>query len=192
MRKPVLIIINGLPGAGKTTLAKRLAADLQLPVFSRDGLYETLYDALEYTNNNAPPLLGSTAFKLLYSITGTILAAGQALVVEGFFGRPELRGAEFLELQRAHDFEPFQIVCRTDGTLLLQRFMDRVESVDRHSSHSDLEWLEENKERLLQGQLIPMDLGGQLVEIDNTTPQSFDYADLLQQVRTALVHTEAH
>ena len=45
--KPLLIIVNGLPGTGKTTLARRLAADLGLPTFSRDGLYETLYDALE-------------------------------------------------------------------------------------------------------------------------------------------------
>ena len=40
MGKPLLIIVNGLPGTGKTTLARRLAADLHLPVFSRDGMYE--------------------------------------------------------------------------------------------------------------------------------------------------------
>jgi len=47
MRKPLLIIVNGLPGTGKTTLAKRLAVDIQLPVFHRDGFSETLHDALE-------------------------------------------------------------------------------------------------------------------------------------------------
>ena len=99
MGKPVLIIVNGLPGTGKTTFAKRLAADVRLPVFSRDGIYETLYDALECHSNGSPPLLGSATFTFLYSIASSILAAGQSLLVEGFFGRPELRTVEFLRLQ---------------------------------------------------------------------------------------------
>ena len=186
MKKPVLIIVNGLPASGKTTLARRLAADIQLPVFSRDGMYETLYDALECDSNGCPPVLGSVAFTLLYYIAGSLLAAGQSLLVEGFFGRSELRSAEFLQLQQTHDFEPFQIVCRADGTILMERFLARVATGERHGGHRDLEWLERNKEQFFQGHLTPLDLDGQLVEIDTTTPHSFDYADLLQQVRATL------
>ncbi len=186
MKKPVLIIVNGLPASGKTTLARRLAADVQLPVFSRDGMYETLYDALQGDSNECPPLLGAATFTLLYYVAGSLLAAGQSLLVEGFFGRSELRSAEFLQLQQAHDFEPFQIVCRADGTILLERFLARVETAERHAGHRDLEWLERNKEQFFQGHLTPLALGGRLVEIDTTTPHSFDYADLLQQVKATL------
>lgn len=186
MSKPILIIVNGLPGTGKTTLARRLAADMQLPVFSRDGLYETLYDALECRSNGLPPLLGSAAFTLLYSVIGSVLAAGQSVIVEQFFGRPELRTAELLNLQHTTDFEPFQILCRAEGSVLLERFLGRVETEERHSGHQDREWLEQNKGRLLQECLPPLALGGQFVEIDTTTPDSFNYADLLHQVRAAL------
>lgn len=188
MRKPVLIIVNGLPGTGKTVLAKRLAADVRLPVFSRDGLYETLYDALKCQSNGCPPLLGSAMFTLLYSVTGSVLAAGQSVIVEGFFGRPEFRTAEFLHLQRTSDFEPFQILCKADGRVLLERFLARIETGERHIGHRDMGWIEQNKEQLLQGHLPPLALGGQLVEIDTTTPQSFDYADLLQHIHAALLH----
>ena len=184
--KPVLIIVNGLPGTGKTTLARRLAADVQLPIFSRDGLYETLYDALECRSNGAPSLLGSAAFALLYVVTGSVLAAGQSVIIEQFFGRPELRTAELLHLQRTYDFEPFQILCRTDGRVLLKRALARAGTEERHASHQDMEWIEQHEEWLLQGQLPPLALGGQLVVIDTTTPHGFDYTDLLAQVRAAL------
>ncbi len=189
MGKPLLIIVNGLPGTGKTTLARRLAADVRLPRFSKDAMYETLYDALECHNNGLPPLLGSATFTLLYSVVGSVLAAGQAVIVEGFFGRPELRTAEFLHLQHMYDFEPLQILCRADGAVLLDRFLARVGTEERHVSHRDLEWIEQNKERLLQGHLSPLALDGQLVEIDTTAPNNFDYADLLQQVQVALSST---
>ncbi len=189
MGKPVLIIVNGLPGTGKTTLSRRLAADVWLPVFSRDGMYETLYDALECQSNGCPPMMGPATFTLLYYVAGSLLAAGQSLIVEGFFGRPELRTAEFLRLQQAHDFEPLQILCRADGAVLLERFLARVQSVERHTGHQDLQWLAQNKERLLQGHLTPLALDGPVIEIDTTTSHSFAYADVLQRVHAALLNT---
>jgi predicted kinase len=186
VKKATLIIVNGLPASGKTTLARRLAADVSLPVFSRDGMYETLYDAFDCQSNGELPLLGQTSFTMLYYVVGSLLAADKSLIVEGFFGRPELRSAEFLKLQADYGFEPLQIVCRVDGKVLLQRIVARAGSPERHSGHHDLEHLAANRERLLRGDLAPLALGGQLIEIDTTTPASFDYAALLQQVRAAL------
>lgn len=182
MKKPILIIINGLPGSGKTTLAKRLSQNVGVPVFSRDGIYESLFDALDCDTAK----LGSASFSLLYSIAGSILAAGQPLIIEGFFGRPDLRSAEFLRLQQQHDFEPLQILCKADGAVLLERFLARAGSADRHAGHSDMAWLEQNRERLLRGQLEPLALDGQVIEIDTSTPDGFDYEAVLRQVRSVL------
>ncbi len=183
MGKPVLIIVNGLPGTGKTMLARQLGADLHLPVFARDSIYETLYDALKRSDYEPSPLLGTASFSLLYFIVGTLLGAGKSLIVEHFFGQPELRTAEFLHLQQAIDFEPFQILCKADGKVLLERFLARVGTAERHSAHPDLEWLAQNKEWLLQGRCTPLALEGQLIEIDTTTPESFEYGNLLQQIQ---------
>jgi predicted kinase len=189
MAKPLVIIVNGLPGTGKTTLARRLAADVRLPVFHRDGIYETLYDALECQSNGRPSLIGPATFRLLHYVTGSLLAADQSVIIEGFFGLAEIGRSEFLQLQQAHDFEPFQIQCKAEGAILLERFLARAGSEERHICHRDLEFVERNQERMLQGQHTHLALGGQVVEIDTTTPQSFDYADLLQKVHAALLNT---
>ena len=189
--KPLLIIVNGLPGTGKTTLARRLAADLGLPAFSRDGLYETLYDALESSAAVLPSGLGAAAYALLYDVAGSVLASGHSVIVEGFFGRPDVRRAEFLRLRERHDFEPLEILCKADGQALMQRFLARMASGARHRGHLDREWLEHNEARLLGGRLAPLAIGRQIIEIDTTTPRSFVYADIMRQVQAALRITPA-
>lgn len=186
MTKPLLIIVNGLPASGKTALASRLGKDLQLPVLARDKIFETLYDALEGQDKAVPDLLGAASFKCLYSFVETLLAANQNLVAEGFFGRPELRSAEFEQIQQCYPFQPFQILCHADGKVLLNRFLARLNALERHQSHQDLEWLAQNKERILQGALAPLTIGGQVIEIDTTSHDSFDYNKLIQQIRTFL------
>ncbi|HEY7341102.1 MAG TPA: AAA family ATPase [Ktedonobacterales bacterium] len=185
--KPLLIIVNGLPGTGKTTLAGRLAADLGLPAFSRDGLYETLYDELECGAGGPPPSsLGAAAYALLYEVAGAVLAAGRSVMIEGFFGRREVRRVELLRLRERHDFEPLEILCKANGQVLMQRFLARMASGERHRGHLDREWLEHNEARLLGGQLAPLAIGPQVIEIDTTTPHSFAYTDVLQHVQEAL------
>ena len=46
MTKSLLIIINGAPCTGKTTLGRKLAKQLCLPFLSKDGIKEVLFDTL--------------------------------------------------------------------------------------------------------------------------------------------------
>jgi 2-phosphoglycerate kinase len=43
--RPLLVLVSGSPGSGKTTLARRLAADLVMPLLGKDTIKEALGDA---------------------------------------------------------------------------------------------------------------------------------------------------
>lgn len=187
MSKSLLLIVNGPPGVGKTTLAARLALDLKLPVINRDAIAETLFDGLDCQVHGRPALIGPASFKLLHYFARAILAAEESLIIEGFFGSP-LSATEFLALQQVYDFEPLQIQCRAQGSVLLERFLSRAGTSDRHPYHRDVAFAENNRELFERGRCADLALGGEVIDIDTTDFRSFDYPSLLERVRQALPH----
>ncbi|MFS0725686.1 AAA family ATPase [Paenibacillus sp. 1P07SE] len=190
MKLPALIIANGLPGSGKTTLTRRLARDLQVPRFARDEIHETLYEAMDGRTSELPPALGQGAFAIIYYAAGQLLAVGQSCIVENYFGRPALRSGELLQLQQQHPYEPIQLLCKADGPVLVERFLKRMVEEDRHSGLQDQAWIDEHRTRLLQGELEPLAVGGTLIEVDTTTPERMDYPSLLSRLRALIEAAE--
>lgn len=78
-----VVLVNGLPGSGKTTLARQIAAGLYAQMLSKDSIKEALAGLL-----NEPlqmPALGAIAMDTLWELgvamTGTV-------VLESFWFRP--------------------------------------------------------------------------------------------------------
>jgi len=44
--RKVVVLVNGVPGSGKATLARKLAAELRIPLFSKDVIKESVADVL--------------------------------------------------------------------------------------------------------------------------------------------------
>lgn len=104
--------------------------------------------------------------------------------------RPERSTPEFLALKAQHDFVPLQIVCGGDGEVIMQRFLARAGTPNRHPCHRDHRLTTNRSEAILRGYHPPMDIGGEVMTLDMTDPVALDYGALLQQVRARLVLAE--
>lgn len=66
----MLVVTTGLPGAGKTTLARQVASALRLPLLSKDVIKERLFDVLGGHDRAWSIKLGAAASEILWSVAG--------------------------------------------------------------------------------------------------------------------------
>lgn len=179
---PLLVIITGLPGTGKTTLGRRLAGDLGLPFIYKDGIKEILFDQLGWSDRAWSRTLGGATYALLYHFIEIELAARRSFMVESNFSR-EQATPPFQALRERHGFRPFQVLCRTAGPTLLARYRARNESGARHPGHVDHTVYKELPELIAAGGVEPLALDGPVWTVDTTDPAQIDYAGLLAAIR---------
>ena len=84
---PLLVIVNGAPASGKTTLARRLANALRLPLLERDGLKEVLADHLEVADLAQSEALTRAAVGVFYTLAAELLRAKVGMVLDQAYRR---------------------------------------------------------------------------------------------------------
>ena len=184
MPTPLLVIISGAPASGKTTLGKRLAADCRLPFVGKDDFKEVLFDTLGTGDRDWSRRLGIATYHLLYHCVAMQLKVGRSLIVESNF-RGEFAAARFLDLKTTYGFEPFQILCRTERDVLLERFKRRARSGERHPGHLDALLIEEFAAGQQDTEYDFLPLGGTTITVDTTDFANVNYPALVAAVSAA-------
>jgi predicted kinase len=179
---PLVVVVAGAPGSGKTTLARHLATALTLPLFTKDDIKETLFDTLGWGDRAWSRKLGTAAVALLLGCIEAELAAGRSFIVESNF-HPARANADFQALRTRYPFQPCLIYCHAEEAVLLARFAARAHSADRHPGHVDQQNYDEVAAAMRNGTYGPPDIGGTVISVDTTDFARIDYPALLAAIR---------
>ncbi len=196
-----ILIFQGGPATGKTTLGKKIAADLKLPYFSKDGIKEPIFDfvgcpttpaILDKSSNGdfseietGDPLSGmnmeDASVAILFRLIEAHIRVGKSCVIDCTFG--EVHTSAFRELQSERFFCPIQVYCHADAVELVRRYRLRAESGERHPGHFDHLLYESFSQNPSGWDLPPLEIGGAVFSIDTTNSTAHDYDQLLQSIR---------
>lgn len=165
-----LVMVNGLPGSGKSTLGPPLAEALGAAFLSKDRIKEALWAAA-----GDVPGIGAvameTAYALAAALTGTV-------VLESWWFRP--RDLEFARrgLTRTGAAAAVEVWCSVPAALALERFVARR----RSGRYQDAERLARDWEHWAAA-AEPLGLGP-VIRAGTSRPVPID--PLAAQVRAAL------
>lgn len=134
-----LIIVCGLPGSGKTTLARHLSKKLNIVCLHKDSLKENLYDTLGLSTLEDSKRLGNQSIKLLLSITEEQISNGIDLIIEAPFRFEEDYGL-FSKWTQTYHISIYSVICSIPKEERKERFLNRP----RHQSHHDAERIQDD------------------------------------------------
>jgi predicted kinase len=179
---PKLVIINGKPAVGKSTLARVLRERLSVPVLGKDDLKECLFETIGVDDREWSLLVGRASIEMLYAFAGEFLADGKNVVIECPFwterAKPRLQA-----LCTKYNTECLEIYCEADEVTRRYRNKQRLQDGRRHPGYRDEQMVIDDA--VDNERYAPLEIG-QLLRLDTTQLDEQHYQDIVQTVQQFL------
>ena len=138
-----LIVFSGLPGTGKSTIAKAIGRGLGIPVFAKDWLEGTLKNS-KLVTDETEKFLGSAGYGLLTVLAERQLMLGQSVILDSVASTESIR-TTWKELCKKYNAEWCVIECIcSDIAIHRSRLSGRQRGIP---GWHELEWSEVERVR---------------------------------------------
>ena len=174
----LFVVVSGLPGSGKTTLARRLSPALNLPVIDKDDILDGLFESRGVGDARWRRALSRESDGILQreaeSSGGAILVSFWRLA-----GMASGSGTPTGWIRAISD-RVVNVQCICEPEVAARRFFERR----RHRGHLDSKSYGEILARLLEvSRLGPLEIEPR---IDVDTSQDFDLDEVVREIRRAM------
>ncbi|MQY17122.1 AAA family ATPase [Nocardia macrotermitis] len=167
----LLVMVNGLPGSGKSTLGQALARNLHARFLSKDEVKEAL--AATVTGAGALPTLGAIAMDTIWTLAQAI---PDDIVIDSWWFAPRDRALVRAGLVRAGAARTVEIWCDVPPEIARARYESRARpGFYRDREHLTNDWND------WVSRAEPLGLAATTIPIDTSTP--VDTALLAERVR---------
>ncbi len=170
-----VILVNGAPASGKTTLSKKLERDLGLMLISKDDIKEYLYERYGSSSTVESMLHGRLAVAVIYAMSRLLVIEKRPHVLESAFNN-RFAPADFKDYNST-EVRSLEIHCSLSEHVRLERFRRRASEGHRHLGHKNAD----DKGAGNASDFDPLDIGD-LISIDTEQFNDDDYANLKRQV----------
>ncbi len=162
-----VILVNGIPASGKSTLAHALAQHFDLPYLSLDGIKEPFMAQLDNVDRELNRRLGYAAYQAIWSM---VAQAPQRCiyVIDAWYG---FQPRELLRqyLREAGVTQVLEVWNQISAKLAAERYAARLGQ--RSAGHPGAEYLPEL--RALAERAMPMAIGP-VIRVDQAQPLEID------------------
>lgn len=170
-----IIIVQGQPATGKTTLARRLARDIDATLVEKDAVKEFFSDYIGVGDLQWSHALGKAAIQTVYLLLEVAVAHKEVTIVESAFWA-EIARQEIRSIAKKSNAQVLELYCTLDETERQRRFQARIASGERHKGHADEARTSADTKRY-----EPLDLGSRIT-VDTTHFDDTDYIKLKADV----------
>ena len=190
-----IIILTGMPAAGKSTIAAKLSDAFKLPILEKDNLKEGLFDTLGFENYPQKRKLDHAANAVLLRCAEAMIKQQVPTIIDNNFDTAS--GEQLNKLVTDYDCDCLTIFLGGNTDVFYERYVERDRLHLRHLGHILQEHYppregdcldytmtrEEFAEKFEKRGMGSFQCKGERIEIDATYPEKEDVDALIEQVR---------
>jgi predicted kinase len=134
-----LVLINGVPASGKSTVARAFAHETGWPLLTLDTVKEAFFAHLGTGDRDYNRLLGKASYQAMFALLGD-WPDDSAVIMDAWFGFQPLDVLQE-HLARAGACSVGEVWCHAPPEVIGDRYRARLG--DRHGGHLGLEYVPE-------------------------------------------------